>query len=187
MSKTWVIFWHITQTRPHYYIIKSLIVAVMPNNNRCIFMYICTYVQLCLSIFNCVIFFNFALNDHVIFNDFTWPEKNSHAVLTVYIWVGGCMVFSSTFNNISDISWLSVLLVQETGKPHRGGRGCIIWQLDLQPPMESVPITTNVLSLNPAHGEVYSIQHYVINFVRELLQVGGFLMVLQFPPQIKLK
>jgi hypothetical protein len=53
--------------------------------------------------------------------------------------------------------------------------------------MESVPITTNVLSLNPAHGEVYSIQHYVINFVRELLQVGGFLMVLRFPPQIKLK
>ena len=26
----------------------------------------------------------------------------------------------------------------------------------------SVPITTNVVSLNPAHGEVYSIQHYVI-------------------------
>jgi hypothetical protein len=31
--------------------------------------------------------------------------------------------------------------------------------------MQSVPITTNVVSLNPAHGEVYLIQHYVIKFV----------------------
>ena len=35
-----------------------------------------------------------------------------------------------------------------------------IWQLDLQLPMLSVPITTNVVSSNPPHGEVYSIQHY---------------------------
>ena len=40
--------------------------------------------------------------------------------------------------------------------------------------MQSVPITTNVVSLNPAHGEVYLIQHYLINFVSDLLQVGGF-------------
>ena len=32
--------------------------------------------------------------------------------------------------------------------------------------MQSVPITTKVVSLNPAYGEVYSIQHNVINFVR---------------------
>ena len=32
----------------------------------------------------------------------------------------------------------------------------------------SVPITTNVVSLNPTHGEVYSIQHYVIKFVCDL-------------------
>ena len=35
---------------------------------------------------------------------------------------------------------------------------------------------------NPAHGEVYSIQHYVIKFVSDLRQVGGFLWELQFPP-----
>ena len=29
--------------------------------------------------------------------------------------------------------------------------------------MQSVPITTKVVSSNPVHGEVYSIQHYVIN------------------------
>ena len=39
--------------------------------------------------------------------------------------------------------------------------------LDLQLPMQSVPITTNVVSLNPAHGEVYSIQHDVIKFVND--------------------
>jgi len=35
--------------------------------------------------------------------------------------------------------------------------------LDLQPPAQSVPITTNVLSSNFVLGEVSSIQHYVIN------------------------
>jgi hypothetical protein len=62
----------------------------------------------------------------------------------------------------------------------------IIWQLDLPLPMQSVPIITNVVSSNPAHGEVYSIQHYVIKFVSDLQQFGGFLCVLWFPPPIKL-
>ena len=39
----------------------------------------------------------------------------------------------------------------------------IVWWLDLQLPVQSaVPITTNVVSSNPAHGEVYSIRHFVI-------------------------
>ena len=52
--------------------------------------------------------------------------------------------------------------------------------------MQSVPITTNVVSSNPAHGEVYSIQHYMIKFVSDLQQVGNFLRVLRFPPPIHL-
>ena len=40
-----------------------------------------------------------------------------------------------------------------------------------------------VVISNPAHGEVYSIQLYVIKFVRDLPQVGG---LLRFPPPIKL-
>ena len=52
--------------------------------------------------------------------------------------------------------------------------------------MQSVPITTKVVSSNTAHGEVYSIQHYVIKFVSDLPQVGGFLRVLQFSPPIKM-
>jgi hypothetical protein len=41
--------------------------------------------------------------------------------------------------------------------------------------VQSVPITTKVVSLNPVHGEVYSIHHYVIKFVSDLRQVGGLL------------
>jgi hypothetical protein len=35
-------------------------------------------------------------------------------------------------------------------------------------------------------GEVYSIQHYVIKFVSDLQQGGGFLRVIRFPPPITL-
>ena len=41
----------------------------------------------------------------------------------------------------------------------------ITWYLDLQLPMRSVPITTKVVSSNPAHGEAHSIQHYVIRLI----------------------
>ena len=52
----------------------------------------------------------------------------------------------------------------------------IAWKLDLQLPMQSVPITTKVVSS----------KHYVIKFVSDLRQVGDFLRVLRFPPPIKL-
>jgi len=52
--------------------------------------------------------------------------------------------------------------------------------------MQLVHFTTKVVSLNPAHGEVYLILLYVIKFVSELWQVGCFLRVHQFPPPIKL-
>jgi len=35
-------------------------------------------------------------------------------------------------------------------------------------------------------GEVCSIQRYLVKFVSDLRQVGGFLCVLRFPPPIKL-
>ena len=41
--------------------------------------------------------------------------------------------------------------------------------LDLQLPVQSVPITTKVVSLNPVQGEVYSIQQYVIKIVSDLV------------------
>ena len=58
--------------------------------------------------------------------------------------------------------------------------------LDLQLHMQTVPITTNVVSSNPAHGEVYSILHFVMKFVIDLRQVGGLPWVVQFHSPIKL-
>jgi len=45
---------------------------------------------------------------------------------------------------------------------------------------------TKVVRSNPVHGVAYSMQHYVIKFVSDLRQVGGFLWVLMFPLPIKL-
>jgi hypothetical protein len=58
--------------------------------------------------------------------------------------------------------------------------------IHFQLPVQTVSITTEVMSPNSSYGEVYSIQHYVIKFVSDLRQVGGFLRVLQVPPPIKL-
>ena len=49
------------------------------------------------------------------------------------------------------------------------------WWLDLQLPKQSVPMTSNVVSSNPANGDVYSIENYMIKFVSDLRQVGFFL------------
>jgi hypothetical protein len=62
----------------------------------------------------------------------------------------------------------------------------IAWQLDLQLPVQSVHTITKVVRSNPVRGEVYSIQRYVIEFVSDLRQVGGFLWVFRFPLPIKL-
>ena len=59
-------------------------------------------------------------------------------------------------------------------------------QLNLQLPVQSVPITAKVVSSNSAHRELYSTEHYVIKFVSDMRQVGGFLPVLLRPPPVKL-
>jgi hypothetical protein len=58
--------------------------------------------------------------------------------------------------------------------------------MDLQLSVQSVPITTKVGSSNPIDGEVYLKQHYVLKFISDLRQVGGFLRVFRFHPLIKL-
>ena len=49
--------------------------------------------------------------------------------------------------------------------------------------MQSQHITTNVVRSNPVHGEVLSMENYIMKFVSDLWQVGGFLRVLGFPHQ----
>ena len=69
-------------------------------------------------------------------------------------------------------------------KAHRGRDGMIVGFTTTD---AISPITTKVVSWNHVDGEVYLIQHYVIKFVSNLRQVGGFLWALrcQFPPPIK--
>jgi hypothetical protein len=62
--------------------------------------------------------------------------------------------------------------------PSRGRLGRDRMLVDLQLPVQSEPITTKVVSLNRAHGDVYSIQNYVIEFVSDLRQISGFLRIL---------
>jgi hypothetical protein len=73
------------------------------------------------------------------------------------VWFMSYGVFNATFNNISVLKWQSVLLVEVYNY------------------LCNLPITTKVVSSNPVHGEVYSIQHYVMKFVSDFRQVNGFL------------
>ena len=59
----------------------------------------------------------------------------------------------------------------------------MIWWLDLQLPVQSMPISNKVVCLNFVHGEVYSVQLYVMKVVNELRLFGVFF---RFPPPIKL-
>ena len=81
---------------------------------------------------------------------------------------------------------MDILLHVRISEYKRAVVAVIVWQLDLQLPVQSMPITTKVVSSNPVHGEVYSVQHYVIKFVSDLRQVSSFLRVLRYPPPIKL-
>jgi len=44
----------------------------------------------------------------------------------------------------------------------------------------------HIVMSNPAHGQVYSMHHYVIKFASDLRQVGGILQMFRFPPPIEL-
>ena len=64
-------------------------------------------------------------------------------------------------------------------------RGCDRMVVGLQLHVQTVSITNNVVSSNPDHGEVYSIQHYVIKFFSDFRQGCGFLWILRFSPTNK--
>jgi hypothetical protein len=59
-------------------------------------------------------------------------------------------------------------------KQHERRRGRDRMVVDLQLPVQSVPITTEVVSSSPIHDEVYSMQRNVITFISDLREVGGF-------------
>jgi hypothetical protein len=80
-----------------------------------------------------------------------------------------CQVLGNPLSNVGGVAHVKFCDGQMEGK---GG-----WGLD------KIHVPVIKLYFNPVHCEVYSIQHYVIKFVSDLSQVGGFL---RFPPPIKL-
>jgi hypothetical protein len=81
------------------------------------------------------------------------------------------------FNNFFfylEYKWSAIILKQEHRDRDR--------MVDLKLPEQSTPITTEAVSSNLVHGDVYSIQHYAIKFVSDLRQVDDVLRVLRFPP-----
>ena len=63
--------------------------------------------------------------------------------------------------------YISMILSSATRDHHGGDRMVVGFTT-------TCAITTEVVSSNHIHGEVYSIQHYVIKFVSDLRQVGAF-------------
>ena len=103
-------------------------------------------------------------------------------VYSAFYWISWAQLLMYSNNNFKKMQWTcSFNFIPST----------IGWcrdrmVVDLQLPMRSVSITTQVVSSNPVHGEVYLIQLYVIKFVSDLRQVCGFIRVLWFPLPIKL-
>ena len=112
-------------------------------------------------------------------NKLPWSEKKD----TVISWIEGVdfdrIIFSAKRNKY--VLWCTIMI----NNTLQTVVVMIVW-LNLQLPMQSVPIATYAMSSNPAHGEMYSIQQYVIKFASALRQGSGFLRVLRFPPAMKL-
>jgi hypothetical protein len=83
---------------------------------------------------------------------------SSHLLHAKPLWIGLALQYTIMFELFSQKLKGAVVVV-------------VVWQLHLQLPVQSVPTTTNVVSSNPAYGEVYSIQHYVIKVCQRLALV----------------
>jgi hypothetical protein len=78
------------------------------------------------------------------------------------------MVYNATFNiyfcYIVAVSFIGLWHIKELAVFFLHNLGAVVVMIvrymDLQLPMQSVPIITKVVNLNSVHGKVYSIQHY---------------------------
>ena len=108
-------------------------------------------------------------------------EKYLSPLKLIIIFIHFVIIYHSTF-----FCWQYLYVIIITDNTVGTIVVVIVWQLDLQLPVQSVPIATKVVSSNPIHGKVYSIQRYVIKFANDLRLFNGFLRVLWFPPPIRL-
>ena len=107
---------------------------------------------------------------HFILQNKCKPQKDGKNCIALQKCFDSMVVF--VFHIISSYKFIQCFLDNIQGTVEV----MIVWQLDLQLPMQSLPITTNIVNSNPDHGKVYSIQ---------LEAVSDFLRVLRFPPSIK--
>ena len=143
-----------------FFILQSVIIGVFfYKGSHCCFFTKCSHCLFFYKVFSLSLFF-------IKYSHWGFFTKCSHCFFLT--------VFSFYFFLIQ-----SVLIVLERG---RRGRDRMVVGFTTTF-MQSVPITTEVVSSNPFHGEMYSIQHYVIKLISDLWQVVGFL---RFPPPIKL-
>ena len=101
--------------------------------------------------------------------------NNCILVNTVLIFKHGFHAPCNQYIHLLQLYWLNTNF--STSFKISQMRGHCGRMLDSQLPVQSVPISTKVVSSNPVHYEVYSIQHYVIKFVSDLWQVVRFLQV----------
>ena len=100
----------------------------------------------------------------------TWGEHANHFVIdTVQRCIGLFIVFNSTFNNISVISWWSVFLVEETGvlkenhRPFTSHRQTLSYNVVLSTPLKGVyDCLTFNSTVNPHAEETWEIMTYNI-------------------------
>ena len=80
------------------------------------------------------------------------------------IWMGGGsfldehIIFKTLYMGVIFAHFFSSIFQ----RGHHGSDRMVVGIPTTQLPVQSVTITTNVVSSNPIHGEVYSIQHYVM-------------------------
>ena len=91
-----------------------------------------------------------------------------------------CTIYIENVNFVQDctrnnplafafILYIHVYVTYEISNMKRGRRGRDRMVVGFTTTfMQSVPITTKIVRSNPFHGEMYSIQHYVIKFVSDL-------------------
>ena len=91
----------------------------------------------------------------------------------------------NTWCNISWINHNKMYIIAYNSMSFRRGRDIMIVECITTYAISEI-IIIKVVSSNPIHGEVYSIQHNVITIVSNLRQIAGFLRILRFPPKIKL-
>ena len=112
----------------------------------------------------------------LINKDHTFMENGKTATQVLFLYFNLCLTieFNSLCCSFTYTLYFLTNSIQGRSSPDRMVVG------------STYTISTKGVDSNPAHCDVYSIQHYVMKFVNNLLQVDGFLRVVRFPPPIKL-